>query len=81
MANNNQIIEDKRYSMESFLQFRFIEDRNKTFKSGVIPTNFQSDAPFYHIKNSEDLENSLRDYINDLFLAWGKYGAMRRVYF
>lgn len=67
MVKNNQIIEDKQYCMESFLQFRFIEDRNKTFKSGVIPTNFQSDAPFYHIKNSEDLENSLRDYINDLF--------------
>lgn len=67
MVKNNQIIEDKQYCMESFLQFRYIEDRNKTFKSGVIPTNFQSDAPFYYIKNSTDLEKALRDYISGLF--------------
>lgn len=51
---------DKTYCMNSFLQFRFILDENKVFKSGNRPRYKELPNRNYVVKNSEDIEKSIQ---------------------
>ena len=67
---------DKDYCMASYLQFRFILDPNKTFKAGVIPTNFQIAGPFYRINAADDVAAAIDDYIAPLFGDYSRTALM-----
>ena len=53
---------DKNYCMNSFLQFRYVFDKTKIFKKGVIP-NYTNIDKKYIINNANDVENRIKDYI------------------
>lgn len=59
--------EDKNYCMNSFLQFRFIENPRKTFRRDIIPTRYLPTKPFYKIETSQDLKKTIIDYIEPLY--------------
>lgn len=57
---------DKKYCMNSFLQFRCIADENKNFKEGLKRYVIEPKQKF-KIKDSNDLDLALRNYINKNF--------------
>jgi len=60
---------DVPYCASSFLIFRHIIDRNKTFKSGIIPSFNQPLPPYYLVQSKTDLEEAIRDYISGIDLS------------
>lgn len=52
---------NKSYCINSFLQFRFVHDKNILFKEGIIP-NYTDVSCIYNIKNSKDLDDSIKDF-------------------
>lgn len=56
--------EDKKYCMNSYLQFRCIADRSKTFKNGIIPW-YPEQTPRKPIKDSNELEKHIEQFIQD----------------
>lgn len=54
--------EDKNYCMSSFLQFRCIADRTKTFKQGIVPW-YPEEKERTPIHSSEELEQFIAKYI------------------
>ena len=61
------MVEDKEYCMSSFLQFRIIADKNKTFKTGIYPNYYNLDDRNIIINSSDDIDNFIRKYIDDIF--------------
>lgn len=65
------MIEDKKYCMSSFLQFRTVPDDTKCFKEGVIPNLYDvSKLDRKLIHDSIELEELIASYMN----AWTKDG-------
>ena len=53
------IVVDKKYCMSSFLMFRCIADKNKTFTEGIIPKRFEPDKNRLPIKTSNDIDQAI----------------------
>lgn len=70
------MLEDKTFCASSFLIFRTIVDENKTFNNKIVPRTFHPEAPFYDIKDLQDVENSIRDYINFILSQGNKVALM-----
>lgn len=60
------MIVDKKYCMNSFLQFRFIADDNKIFKEGLRRYIIEPNQK-YKIFNSKDLDECISKYVNENF--------------
>lgn len=56
---------DKNYCMNSFLQFRFVFDRDKVFKENLIPNRVDRLEKKCKIKNLEDIEKRIADYVKE----------------
>ena len=54
---------DKNYCMSSFLQFRYVFE-DKVFKKDLVP-NYVKPNQIYEIKNCNDLDNAIKDYIKN----------------
>ncbi len=59
------MIVDKNYCMSSFLSFRCIDDEDKTFAEDLKPRRFYPDINRYSIRNSDDIDNAIRDVFQD----------------
>ena len=53
---------DKNYCLNSFLQFRFVFDKNKIFKENLIPNYCDVPKTKYLIKTKEDMDCAIKDY-------------------
>ena len=53
---------NKNYCINSFLQFRFVFDKNKLFKENLIPNYYNVPETKYFIKNKDDMNNAIIDY-------------------
>ena len=55
---------DKNYCMNSFLQFRFVFNKDKIFAKDLIP-NYIKPNPYITIKNSQDLDKTIKQYFKE----------------
>lgn len=67
-------MEDRNYCINSFLMYRFIADENKTFKANITPFFFKANPNKYHISSVEDVERSIKLYIQEIIDGGGKIG-------
>lgn len=58
---------DKNYCVNSFLQFRYVFNKNKIFKKGLIPNYYSTPKTQYFIETSKDMDNAIKDYISKNF--------------
>lgn len=58
-------MEDKKFCMSSFLMYRAIEDKNKTFKEGIVPYLYEVKKEREGIHDSFQLEEALRRKVKE----------------
>ena len=58
------MVADKNYCMSSFLMFRCIADKNKTFAEGIIPKRFKPDKNRLLIETSNDIDQAIRQVLS-----------------
>ena len=61
------MVEDKEYCMSSFLQFRIIADKNKTFRTGIYPNYYNLDDRNIIINSPDDIDNFIRELFEKLY--------------
>ena len=59
------MIVDKKYCMSSFLMFRCIADKNKTFHESIVPNLFEPNFKRYPIKKSEDIDKIISEVMKE----------------
>lgn len=67
-------MEDRKYCSNSFLMYRYIADETKTFKSDILPYFFKANPNKYHISTVDDVEKSIKSYIQEIIDNGGKIG-------
>lgn len=67
-------MKDLQYCCNSFLIYRYVVDKTKTFADNIQPFFFVPPSDEYKIRGLEDTEHAIRDYINGILARGGRLG-------
>lgn len=67
-------MQDRKYCSNAFLIYRYVPDETRSFSDSLASFYFHPPKEESHIKNLEDVERSIQEYINGILAQGGRLG-------